>query len=161
MRLVPILVLSMLAAPAAAQSGEGTDILVRAKLAETVEANFKRIDADSDGAVTREELDAAQRKVVEEASARAERRFAEEFRRLDTNKDGMLNIAEFTAAAPDARAKASADSRIEKFDSNRDGKVTLDEFRTPVLANFDRIDSDRDGLIEAEEQKAALARSGR
>jgi Ca2+-binding EF-hand superfamily protein len=149
------------AAPAAAQDTDAEETISRARLVETVEANFKRIDSDSDGTVTKAEIAAAQDKMVEEASARAEKKFAEQFAKLDTNKDGMLNLSEFTAAAPDARAKASADSRLDKFDSNQDGKITLDEFKTPVLANFDRIDANKDGELSDQEKRQALAQQGR
>lgn len=158
---IALLAASALAVPAAAQdSGEG-ETVNRAKLVETIESNFSKIDGDGDGTVTKAEIAAAQQKMLEQASALAEQKYAEEFRKLDTNKDGMLNMSEFTAAAPDARARASADSRLDKFDSNQDGKVTLDEFRTPVLANFDRIDANKDGVLSSDEKQQALARQGR
>ena len=148
-------------APIAAQDADAGDAIDRARLVETLESNFKRIDADSDGTVTKAEIAAAQQKMLEEATARAEKKFEEEFRKLDANKDGMLNLSEFTAAAPNARAKASADSRLDKFDLNQDGEITLDEFKTPVLGNFDRIDADKNGVLTDEEKRNALARQGR
>ena len=38
---------------------------------------------------------------------------------------------------------------------NRDGQITLIEFRTSKLANFDRMDSDKDDIVRDAEMKAA------
>jgi Ca2+-binding EF-hand superfamily protein len=44
---------------------------------------------------------------------------------------------------------------LAQADLNHDGTITLVEFRTARLANFDRIDSDKDGVASVAEMKAA------
>ena len=142
---------AVVSAPALAQTAAAPQ-LSRTELTAEVEANFKTLDTNSDGIVTKPEIAAAQQKMLERVGTAAKSKFAEEFRKLDTNKDGMLSMAEFTAAAPDVRARASADARLDKYDANKDGKITLDEVRGPVLANFDRLDTNKDGVLTANEQ---------
>ena len=153
---------AVLSAPALAQIAAAPQ-LSRTELAGEVEANFKTLDTNADGIVTKPEIAAAQQKMLERAGAAAKSKFAEEFRKLDTNTDGMLSMAEFTAAAPDVRARASADARLDKYDANSDGKITLEEVRGPVLSNFDRLDANKDGVLTANEQQkpAAAAPQGR
>ena len=44
---------------------------------------------------------------------------------------------------------------LNKLDANKDGKVSADEYRAPMLANFDRLDLNRDGVISAAERQTA------
>ena len=44
---------------------------------------------------------------------------------------------------------------FSQSDLNRDGRITLIEFRTAKLANFDRMDTDKDGIVTVPEMKAA------
>lgn len=142
------------AAPALAQSA-AEPRLSRTELVAEVESNFKDLDTNADGIVTKPEIAAAQEKMLAEAAAGAKQKFVEEFQKLDTNKDGMLSMAEFTAAAPNVRARASVDARLDKYDANNDGKITLDEVRGPVLANFDRLDANKDGVLTPNEKTPA------
>ena len=43
---------------------------------------------------------------------------------------------------------------LSRMDSNRDGQVSLVEHRSATLANFDRLDTDKDGNVTAAEMKA-------
>ena len=79
-----------------------------------------------------------------------------EFTKLDTNKDGVLSKAEFMAAAPQASsATPNGAAIVTQLDKNKDGKVTADEYRGPVLTRFDAIDTNHDGVISAAERQAA------
>ncbi len=49
----------------------------------------------------------------------------EHFKKLDTDKDGSLSLAEFQAGKPDA---AKAEAAFKKLDTNSDGKLSLEEF---------------------------------
>ena len=84
------------------------------------------------------------------------KRRSEMFAKLDTNKDGQLNTAEFNAAAPlPQRPKANPAEALRKSDSNKDQKLSAAEFRAPPLANFDKIDLNRDGTVSVDEQNKA------
>ena len=43
---------------------------------------------------------------------------------------------------------------LAREDSNRDSQVSLVEHRAATLANFDRLDTDKDGMVTAAEMKA-------
>jgi Ca2+-binding EF-hand superfamily protein len=81
-----------------------------------------------------------------------------EFTKLDTNRDGQLSKAEFMAAAPQGPAAAPSGANIvAQLDKNKDGKISLDEYRARLLTPFDRVDSNHDGTLSATERQAAQA----
>jgi hypothetical protein len=53
------------------------------------------------------------------------------FAKADTNKDGKLDKAEFTAMLPD-QAKAMADQIFERRDANKDGSIDATENAAPM-----------------------------
>jgi Ca2+-binding EF-hand superfamily protein len=57
-------------------------------------------------------------------------------------------------AAPDTRAPTAGPSWFRKMDRNRDGDISRREFLGP-RADFDRLDRDHDGLIDAKEAEKA------
>ena len=131
--LIPGLVLGAAAMPAAAQTGDQASPTTRADLLKSIDTNFKRIDADSDGALSKAEIDTAQQRARDVASANIEKRFEGQFTRLDTNKDGQLSLAEFKAAAPDAKVRTdAADEALGRFDADKDGKVTEAELSAAI-----------------------------
>ncbi len=107
------------------------------------------------------------------------------FQQADTDSNGGLSLAEFQAAAPQGAGDASASSKapdpskiFEKMDSNGDGSVSQDEFKTAFeqfkteskaallsaqeqsgMASLDELfenaDTDDDGSISEDEFKAA------
>jgi Ca2+-binding EF-hand superfamily protein len=154
------------AAPAlAAQSGgasaQASDLALRTDVQKNVDANFARLDTDSNGQLTKAEVDAAQARTRQQAAAAIATRLEQEFAKIDTNKDGRLTLAEFKAAAPSPRM-ADSDTALQRLDANRDGKITAEEFRAPILARFDQVDTNRDGRVTAEERaKVRPAAPGR
>ncbi|HET7815950.1 MAG TPA: hypothetical protein VFK58_00015 [Sphingomicrobium sp.] len=119
-----------------------------------MDAEFRKMDADKNGTVTRAELEAFQRAVsVLQIQARNRALFA----RLDRDRNGHLSAAEFAAlnAAP---PKPDPAPMLGRFDANRDQSISLVEYRTGTLANFDRMDTDKDGIVRPEEMRAAGAR---
>lgn len=138
-------------APAPAPAAQGPKPVTRAMIQKSRDDAFKKIDANGDGNVTAAELANA-----EAGAVRA--RLQLEFNRLDTNHDGQLSQTEFLAQAPTAAALTNQATReVAALDKNKDGKVTIDEFRAPQLAMFDRLDANHDGTVTPEELKAAQA----
>lgn len=142
--------LAMCGAPLAAQAAPGGDV-ARAFYIKTMDQEFAKMDADKDGQVTKAEADAFQRGVaLAGARARAQAAFAQ----LDKDKNGQLSFAEFAALQ---QAVPPADGRplLAQYDSNKDGRISLVEHRAGKLARFDRIDTDKDGVVTVAEMKAA------
>ena len=78
-------------APAGSGMGMGPDRIVkRAEVEPMVKMMFSRIDANTDGAITKDEIAAAREKRKAERKGRM-------FDALDTNKDGSISRAEFMA----------------------------------------------------------------
>lgn len=105
---------------------------------------LQRLDTNQDGGVDRGEFETA---------------MANRFVRLDANRDGALDTDEIEIARErvarrlDA-AMTVAENRMEKRDTDGDGKISRAEFvRVPAL--FDLADKDRDGRLDKDELAAA------
>jgi acetyl esterase/lipase len=57
-------------------------------------------------------------------------------------------------------ASAQAQTPFDRFDANKDGKVTRDEVPERLRERFDAIDANKDGSITTEEQRAYLRPAG-
>ncbi len=124
--------------------------------------NFDEIDADGDGFVTQEEIDAHR---------------AAKFAEADTDGNGELSIEELTAmhAAKKAEREAAREEKraehegerlekmIEHADADKDGTLSADELG-PKDDNagkmFEKLDTDKDGKISKEEFEAAQKKMG-
>ena len=134
----------------AAQQPAGPQPIIRANFLAQMDAQFGRIDADKNGQLTRTEIEQFEKdKALAERLARNEALFEQ----LDTNKNGQLSAKEF-AKQVTAPPQPSATPMLLREDSNRDGQVSLVEHRISTLTNFDRLDSDKDGVVSAAEMKA-------
>ena len=109
------------------------------------------MDANKDGALTRKEIEDFQRSV---ATLAAQRRNQQLFAQLDKDRNGALTAAEF-AGLPMNMPPVDAAQVLAQTDGNRDGRVTLVEYRTGKLTNFDRMDADKDGVVTQSEMRAA------
>jgi len=69
------------------------------------------------------------------------------FTQYDVNRDSVLDASEVPAHHHD---------RIMSFDTNHDGKITLNEFEKGGLARFDKADSNQDQVLTGEERRTAL-----
>jgi len=84
-------------------------------------------------------------------------RTRERFARLDKNSDGVIDAAEAEAGMPGPGSRgqqmgeAMAQRLLAMFDTNRDGKVTREEFLARVRSEFGRADLNSDGRISDED----------
>ncbi len=140
--LAPAPLLAQAAAPA-------PQPIPRAAFIGTMDGEFRKIDADRDGEITRAEIEQFQRAA---AAARVQALRGQLFAGLDADRSGQISAAEFTRM-PINPPRTDATTLL-RFDTSRDGKVSLLEHRTATLANFDRMDSDKDGVVSAAEMRA-------
>lgn len=119
--------------------------------------DFATLDANGDGQVTQDELDAA-----------AAQRFAD----VDTDGNGSVSAEEMVAhmqvMADQQRASRQtrmAERMIARMDQNGDGLLSAQEMKPGAApapkTMFERLDSDADGAISEEEFATAQARMDR
>ena len=138
------------AKPSRAPAAAAAQPIPRATFLANMDVEFRKMDADRNAIVTRAEVERFQRAAaVLRAQARLRARFAE----LDSDRNGQLSLAEFGRLQGAAPA-ANASPLLSRFDLNRDNNISLVEYRTGTLANFDRLDVDKDGIVSAAEMKA-------
>lgn len=135
-----------------AQVPEASPPLSRAQFIVQMDAEFRKMDADKNGQLTRAEIEQYQK---QQAAAQAQARNRAVFTQLDTNKNGQLSKSEFEKMEAPATS-TSAQPVLNRMDSNRDSLISIVEHRTATLANFDRLDVDRDGKVTAAELNAVV-----
>jgi len=150
MRWIPAATILILAAPALAQPGA----ISRAKFIADMDARFRALDDDGNGQLSPAEIEASQRA---EASATASKRNSTLFALLDADKDGKLTPEEFDKLNNPPPNTANADLMLGRMDGNRDRQISVAEHRAAMLANFDRLDTNRDGIVGPAELKAGGA----
>lgn len=100
-----------------------------------------RYDANSDGVLTRQEFDAGH---------------AARFTEMDANRDGQVTReerrAQHQARGGEGRRGGHHRVAFSRADANNDGNITRDEFLARPNQMFDRIDANRNGVIEASER---------
>lgn len=119
---------------------------------------FRRLDANSDGKVTRREAQRAPQFI----------------QRFDRNEDGVVERSELTggkagSGTSDKRKQAGnrrnqgagRQGMMDRFDSNKDGQLSRSEVPQQMKARFDRIDSNGDGRLSRQEMQAAAERRGK
>jgi Ca2+-binding EF-hand superfamily protein len=116
----------------------------------SMDAQFHKMDANKDGAVTRAEVESFERNILVLQTQSRDRAL---FARLDTDRSGQLSWAEFARASSSPPTPGAAPT-LKRFDLNRDGSISIVEYRTGTLSNFDRMDTDKDGLVSLAEMRA-------
>ncbi len=132
---------------------------------------FDKLDANSDGSITRAEVDA---------------QAAERFAKVDADRDGFLTQAEMSAHHDAMRAQWAAkmkdradkggeraERRMERLekraermekrgggpfakrDANGDGRISLAEFQAGGAKMIERFDTDKNGVVTKEEMAKA------
>ena len=123
----------------------------RATFILAMETEFRKMDADKNGSLTRQEIEGFQRAT---SVLVAQQRNVALFQALDKDKNGQLNSVEF-GGLPMNVAQPNAAQDLAQVDGNRDGRATLIEYRAGKLVNFDRMDADKDGVVSPAEMRAA------
>jgi EF hand len=101
-------------------------------------------DANSDGTVTRDELEAGLKR---------------QFVAADTNGDGRLDPQE-VRAENDRRFMANGTATSPLIDWNQDGFVSFDEFATTARSVFETLDKNQDGKLTPDELRLPAAGRG-
>ncbi len=120
--------LSLTALPALAQSQDPIKQLL---------ANFDKIDANSDGVITRAEYRSVQ---------------VARWSQIDRNGDGHLTLDDFPRIAA-GRAKTQL-AEIAYLDADSDGRISKDEFVNGQPPLFRRADGNADGALSRSEVEA-------
>ncbi|KAF3699271.1 Calcium-binding mitochondrial carrier protein SCaMC-1 [Channa argus] len=101
--------------------------------------------------------------------ADCERSYQDLFRRLDTNKDGKVDVAELREGlkAMGIFRKGAAQKIVLSGDQNKDGSLDFNEFtkylkehEKKLLLTFKSLDRNNDGRIDASEIQQSLAELG-
>lgn len=139
-------------APAAAKP------VTRAEISAQLDADYANLDADKDGKATPAEIVSRLKRSAETELEAIKKERDAAFTSVDTDGNGSISRAEFDARAklPTIRAP-DAKPILDRFDANKDGTLSKDEFRGPTLANFEKADKNKDGIVSVDEQKASAA----
>lgn len=104
-------------------------------------AVFDRADKNGDGVVARDEFLTSR---------------AEQFASRDRNGDGFIDSSDLgERAAGRPRISQAMTAMVTQFDTDKDGKVSKQEFVDGGAQLFDRADSDKNGSLDAKEIDAA------
>jgi Ca2+-binding EF-hand superfamily protein len=100
-------------------------------------------DGNSDGTVTRAEMEAALKR---------------QFEACDTNHDGRIDLREMQAEN-DRRFRAFGTAASPLIDWNQDGQIDFDEFAAAARSVFAELDRNHDGRLDRDELR--LTATGR
>jgi Ca2+-binding EF-hand superfamily protein len=130
-----------------------TEPVARADYLKVMDGEFKQLDGDGDGRVTAQEAAAKLARDQRNQALAANRQI---FAQLDKDKNGALSPEEFAGLIATPAVDPSA--LMQRLDLNKDGIVNLIEHRTVMLATFDAIDSDKDGVVTPAEMQVSQQR---
>ncbi|ADM08703.1 hypothetical protein PB2503_03132 [Parvularcula bermudensis HTCC2503] len=134
-------------------------------------ASFDRLDRNGNGVIDEEErpqkggMQRGQAAMADGASREDVVALAEaRFQTLDADQNGTLTEAELTEARAATKEQMAArrdmmvdraEDAFDQGDTDGDGRISLEEFKTTGLERFDRHDANSDGVISPDERRAA------
>ena len=101
-------------------------------------------DGNSDGTVTREEMETALKR---------------QFDACDLNHDGRIDMREMQIEN-DRRFRAFGTGASPLIDWNQNGQIEFDEFATTARSMFAELDKDHDGKLDMNELRLPMAGRG-
>lgn len=125
--------------------------VARSEYLQVMDAEFAGLDINGDGIVTFDEIRQQEAAQLQAQATQANR---ELFARLDIDGSGMLSAEEFARLAQPTR-QADPTPFMRRVDLDGDGQVTLLEHRRVMLATFDSLDTDLDGIVTPAELAAS------
>lgn len=145
--------LIMMAAALAAGTVQDTAPVTRDAFVAAVDKRFVAIDANGNGRLDTAELDAAQQRILARLEERRRNTARANFAAADANADGKVTLEEWEAAAARAPLRVWTGTQLlQSLDTDRDGLVSIDEYRASQLDRFDERDVDGDGHIQTGER---------
>jgi Ca2+-binding EF-hand superfamily protein len=99
-------------------------------------ASLEQLDSDKSGDVTFDEFKKSSN---------------ERFLLADSNKDGKVTVEEMTAVIEKVRLEKMAKHFVDRFDTDRDGAVTLAEMEANKQEVYAVLDRDNDGKLTKNE----------
>lgn len=133
------------------------DVVTMDEFKQAAAERFGKMDADSNGTVSKEEF----REYIRD---KRQTRYAKKFEKIDTDKDGIVSQSEYL----DYKEKR-AQSKFQRMDKNQDGVVTADEFKSNRRYGkrygrhgkggiFAKLDKNSDGMITRDESMTAWSK---
>ncbi len=145
---LPLTAIVLIAMPTILAAQAVRKPIPRAGFVATMDEEFRKIDVNKDGQLTIAEVEQFQ-DAAALAQAREESRAV--FVALDTDGNGQINAAEWDKLP--LTPPRTNPATVMRFDAGRDGKVSLLEHRDGRRANFDLLDTDRNGVVTDAEMK--------
>lgn len=157
-RLTAALLLGAMSAAAMAQAPAKADEdkpITRTQISDKLDADYADLDANKDGKVDAAEINARLKKGAEADLEIIRKERDATFAKFDSDGNGQISKAEYEAHAKLPTIKEpDAKPFLDRFDSNKDGTISKDEFRSPTITNFERLDKNKDGTLSVAEQNA-------
>lgn len=118
-----------------------------------VDKRFVTIDANGSGSLDTAELDAAQQRIVARIAEQRRNIATANFAAADADGDGAVTLSEWINAAAAAPISVWTGAQLlTSLDTDRNGIVSLDEYRASQLERFNERDTDGDGAVGAGER---------